>query len=174
MHIYVASLSQQHVFKIHLCGIYLQNVLFHCSGVFHWYETSIQYLFILLPAYGCLGWFTGFTYLLYFFVILNVTVTNVLLLGWTVWNRHFYRLLFISYDSTRFLSVGAYLQDYIWGIYLGVAEMLIHKVRVSSTLKMMPNCVIKRLYQFLLTISKLSHLLSTLDKDDFGGCEIWF
>ena len=48
------------------------------------------------------------------------------------------------------------------------------EVHASSVLKMRPNCVTKRLYQFVLTVSKLSHLLATLDKDSFGVYEIWF
>ena len=57
-------------------------------------------------------------YIFILFALLNVTVTNVLLLGWAMWNRSFYRFPFISYDSTQFLSVGAYLQDDVWEVYL--------------------------------------------------------
>ena len=42
------------------------------------------------------------------------------------------------------------------------------EVNASSVLKMRPNCVTKRLYQFVVSVSKLSHLLATLDKDSFG------
>ena len=46
------------------------------------------------------------------------------------------------------------------------------EVNASSVLKMRPNCVTKRLYQFVVSVSKLSHLLATLDKDSFGLYEI--
>lgn len=167
MYVHMAFLSQQHVLKIHPCWIQSWDVLFHCSGVFHCmkqvYAICLSF-FLFMDVWGGLQALFIFRFLLFWLQLLSV---------------HFVRLNYVKIG----IFIGTYIfymiqpNSYLWMhiykniseeyIYLSVAEMLIHRVHTSSTLKMIPNFT--RWYQFILTIAKSSFLLSTLHKDCFGG-----